>query len=77
MSEAYRKLMISYKSAFGGEAADKVLDDLKEYCRWDKPVFIKNENAAADPLELAFLDGRRDVIHYILRNIKVDLPVEG
>ena len=69
-----KQLSMAYKNLFEGESADKVIQDLKDYCRWDMPVFVKNSSGYADPLELAFLDGRRDVIHYILREIKKDLP---
>lgn len=69
-----KKLVMSYKNLFAGESADAVLKDLKNYCGANKPVFIKRTGEQADPLELAFLDGRRDVIHYIMRLIQLDLP---
>jgi hypothetical protein len=74
MTDSHKQLMMAYKNLFEGESADKVLNDLRDYCRWDQPVFIKPEHGMSDPIELGFLDGRRDVIHYILRNIKKDLP---
>ena len=69
-----RKKVINIKNCFDTESGKEVLKDLKSYCMWMTPTFQKRGDAPADPLEMAFLEGRRDVITYILRYIKMDLP---
>jgi hypothetical protein len=75
ISSEMRELLIAHKQCFESEAGGKVLKDLKSYCMWMQPTFQKRGDAPADPLEMAFLEGRRDVLTYILRNTKADLPV--
>ena len=74
MSPDYKELIIAFKQCFDAESGGKVLKDLKSYCMFMAPTFQKRDGHPADPLEMAFLEGRRDVITYILRNINLDLP---
>jgi hypothetical protein len=74
MSPEHKELITAFKQGFDTESGGKILKDLKSYCMWMQPTFQKRGDAPADPLEMAFLEGRRDVITYILRNINLDLP---
>ena len=70
-----KKRIMAFKQCFGSEAGGEVLKDLSAYCRAKQPSFVKREGLNADPLEMAFLDGRKDIYFYIQRILDLDLPV--
>jgi len=74
MTPEYVKLMVAFKQFFDTESGGKILEDLKSYCMHDASPVQKRTNQSIDPYEVMFLEGRRDVIDYILRNINKDLP---
>jgi hypothetical protein len=75
MPNEIREKIMAYKNLFAGESGDKVLDDLEHYCMWYTPTVVKREGEQIDSKELAFLEGRRDVLKMIKIYIKQDLPV--
>ncbi|RLC82954.1 MAG: hypothetical protein DRJ03_18215 [Chloroflexi bacterium] len=74
---AARARIIFFKQAFGTESGQKVLKELEQYCQVKIPSFVKTEGQHADPLELAFLDGRKSVYWYIQRLIEMEIPKDG
>jgi len=50
----------SYRSVFSSEGADRVLGDLKRYCRGGQTTFD------SDAHKMAFLAGRQDVFNRIV-----------
>lgn len=67
--------IISYKHAFAGEHGERVLADLRRLSTYDRSAVsaIDNKNPIPiDPLRLAFQEGQRSVIVYILRKLKQD-----
>ena len=76
MNSEVRKKIIQFKQTFGTDSGIEALKDLAAYCRINHPAFIKRQGEPADPLEMAFLDGRKDVFNYIKRILDIDLPTE-
>lgn len=76
MNPEIRKRVIQFQQTFNTESGKEVLKDLAGYCRVLHPSFIKRSGEQADPLEMAFLDGRKDLFLYIKRIIDLDLPPE-
>lgn len=70
-----RALIIAYKQFFGTESGQKIMKDLKSYCIYNKPTLIKRPGEMIDTHEWAMLDGRKQVIEYIVRITEKDLPV--
>jgi len=81
IGEDRRAVMLAYKQCFGTDSGQKVLKDLENYCGVGKPSFIKRESfnnkgtfEKADPLEMAFMEGRKDIYYLIQRITGQDLP---
>ena len=76
ISKEVRGKVIAYKQAFGSDFGTEVIKDLAAYCQIGLPSFVKREGEAADPLETAFLEGRKAVFYHINQILKLDLPAE-
>lgn len=59
-----KALKEDYRAVFETESGKRVLADLKTYCRVNPSEALTADNSA-DPLKLAVLVGRRDVIDRI------------
>jgi len=69
-----KERIMAHKNCFASEAGMLVLKDLKSYCVHDGTPVQKRGGQPIDAFEVMFLEGRRDVIDYILRQIEKDLP---
>lgn len=56
------QLLLDYKVQFGSPAGERILDDLKLQGNYDDALF----NPGDDSLTLAYLEGRRSMVIYIL-----------
>ena len=57
-----QQIVIDYKITFTSDHGKNVLDDLKEFCGYNKPSFTPG-----DPYHTAFNEGQRNVCLRILR----------
>ena len=55
-----KQLVIDYKTTFGSESGQRVLEDLKKRCSFETTTFVKG-----DSHESAFLEGSRAVVMFI------------
>lgn len=55
---------INYKVVFNTEQGEKVLEDLKNFCFYDKPAYTGDAN------EGLYREGMRNVVLYILTQLK-------
>ena len=55
-----KQLEIDYKTTFGSESGQRVLDDLKKRCSFNSTTHIKG-----DSHESAYLEGSRSVVLFI------------
>ena len=55
-----KQLVIDYKTTFGSESGQRVLDDLKKRCSFDTTTHIKG-----DSHESAFLEGQRSMVLFL------------
>ena len=55
-----KKLNLDYKTTFGSESGERVLDDLKKRCGFNMTTHIKG-----DSHESAFLEGARSTVLFI------------
>lgn len=76
VSPEARKRVIAYQQCFGSEQGAAVLKELAAYCQIGMTSFVKREDKDADPLEIAFLEGRKAVYYHINQILNVDLPTE-
>lgn len=61
-----------YQMVFGANKADAILDDLADFCGMLHTNFLVR-NGAIDPLQMARMEGRREVYLYILQKLNVNL----
>lgn len=71
-----RKKIVAFKQAFGTESGAAALKDLEGYCGYNRSSYIRTEGMAVDPLEMAFLEGKRDVLIHIKRILDLELTPE-
>ena len=55
-----KQLEIDYKTTFGSESGQRVLDDLKKRCSFNSTTHIKG-----DSHESAYLEGSRSVVLFV------------
>ena len=55
-----KQLVIDYKTTFGSESGQRVLDDLKKRCSFETSTFVKG-----DSHESAYLEGARSAVLFI------------
>ncbi len=55
-----KQLVIDYKTTFGSESGQRVLDDLKKRCSFEATTFVKG-----DSHESAFLEGQRSMVLFL------------
>lgn len=55
-----KQLVIDYKTTFGSESGNKVLEDLKKRCSFETTTFVKG-----DSHDTAFREGQRSVVLFI------------
>ena len=55
-----KQLVIDYKTTFGSESGQRVLEDLKKRCSFDTTTHIKG-----DSHESAFLEGQRSMVLFL------------
>jgi hypothetical protein len=80
-----RSKSVDYRSTFKTENGKKVLLDLNKYCFGSKSYIDTSKKlrtnadgttiigvSPVDPLEIARFEGRREVLLYILKQIKMD-----
>lgn len=70
MDDNQKQLILDFKTTFGSENGNRVLDNLRTFCRSKVSCFSK------DPLEMALLEGQRNVILYIESALDADLNSE-
>ena len=52
-----KQLVIDYKTTFGSESGQRVLNDLKKRCSFETSTFVKGDSHAS-----AFLEGQRSMV---------------
>ena len=55
-----KQLVIDYKTTFGSESGQRVLEDLKKRCSFETTTFVKG-----DSHERAFLEGKRSMVLFL------------
>tara|TARA_R100000278_G_scaffold118725_1_gene99549 strand:+ start:805 stop:1017 length:213 start_codon:yes stop_codon:yes gene_type:complete len=55
-----KQLIIDYKTTFGSESGQRVLEDLKKRCSFETTTFVKG-----DSHESAFLEGQRSMVLFL------------
>jgi hypothetical protein len=66
--EELEQLEMDYRVQLGSPAGENILNDLKMQCGYDNALFKPGD----DQLALAWLEGRRSVVIYILNMMKKD-----
>lgn len=66
MHKFWQRKQWGYRQAFDNEAGKIVLADLRIYCHATKTAF------SSDPLEMARIEGRREVFMRVMDFLKVD-----
>lgn len=62
----------TYLTVFGSELGKEVLSDLRAFCHATKTTEVKGINQTIDPMQMAVLEGRRQVFMQIMNIMKVD-----
>lgn len=57
-----KQKIADYRNCFGTESGEKVLDDLRKFCRKDSITHVQNDPYGRNS---AFYEGQRNVILYI------------
>lgn len=66
MLDLYKRKKTAYRLTFGSEVSKDVLADLRVFCNATKTNF------SSDALEMARMEGRREVFNRIMSFMKVD-----
>lgn len=59
-----------YRATFETDEGQKVLENLRSVCYYDRPVAANSGTTNIDPLAMAFKDGMRNVVIYINTMLK-------
>lgn len=62
----------TYLKVFGNELGKEVLSDLRAFCYATKTTEKKGIDQKVDPMQMAVLEGRRQVFMQIMNTMKVD-----
>jgi hypothetical protein len=72
MSSNHREQLVEdYKYAFNSGAGKRVLEDLCQFTRFQTPSFDESEDTSGR--KMAFREGQRSVISYILTHTQISL----
>lgn len=73
MDKEYKKLVDDYHEIFGTSEGKRILADLRKKSTYDRSSVSGDKRETIDPYRLAYDEGQRAMIIYIIRKINEQL----